>query len=65
MKIIRLREDEEHGLTATFEFERGDRKLKRAWAKIFMLPRYRETEWTFPRKKRRGFMRRRRKGRLE
>lgn len=61
MRVTEIREDEEHGLTITFSFGREDKKTKRAWAKILMMPRYRLTEWTFPRKKRRGSMRRRRK----
>ena len=65
MRVTEIREDEEHGLTLTFKFEKNDKKNRRAWAKIFMLPRYTATEWIFPRKKPRGSMRRRRKGRLE
>lgn len=62
MRVTEIREDEEHGLTVTFKLENNDKKTRRTWAKIFMLPRYRETEWVFPRKKRRGSMRRRRGG---
>lgn len=65
MRVTEIREDEEHGLTITFSFGREDKKSKRTWAKILMLPRYRLTEWIFPRKKPRGSMRRRRKGQLE
>lgn len=65
MRVTEIREDEEHGLTLTFKFERNDKKNRRAWAKIFMLPRYRETEWTFQRKKRRGSMRRRRREQMK
>ena len=40
-----------------------DRKSKRIWGKILMMPKYVVTEWCFPRKKKRGTMRRnRRKG---
>lgn len=45
---------------ASFEFD-PPRKDKRIWARIMMMPRYKATEWLFPRKKRRGSMRRRRK----
>ena len=42
------------------------RKSKRIWGKIFMMPKYIVTEWCFPRKKKRGTMRRnRRKGGAE
>lgn len=43
-----------------FEFELG-RKDKRIWSKIMMMPQYKATEWMFPRKKKRGTMRRKRK----
>lgn len=36
------------------------RKSKRIWGKILMMPKYVITEWCFPRKKRRGTMRRNR-----
>ena len=36
-------------------------KDKKAWAKILMMPRYAVTEWMFPKKKKRGTMRRRRR----
>ena len=39
------------------------RKSKKIWGKILMMPKYAITEWCFPRKKKRGTMRRnRRKG---
>jgi len=39
------------------------RKAKKAWAKVFdMMPKYRLTEWANPKKKKRGTIRRRRKG---
>ena len=39
------------------------RKSKKIWGKILMTPKYVITEWCFPRKKKRGTMRRnRRKG---
>ncbi len=39
------------------------RKSKKIWGKILMMPKYVITEWCFPRKKKRGTMRRnRRKG---
>ena len=46
--------------TITIEFTR---EAKKAWAKIFdMMPKYKRTEWIMPRKKKRGTIRRRRKG---
>ena len=36
-------------------------KVRKAWTKIFMMPRYRATEFTFPKKKKRGTMRRMRR----
>ena len=43
-----------------FEFELR-REDKRIWSKILMMPRYKATEWMFPRKKKRGTMRRKRR----
>ena len=37
------------------------RKSKKIWGKILMMPKYVITEWCFPRKKKRGTMRRKRK----
>lgn len=42
----------------TIELKRKDKKV---WAKILMMPRYEATEWMFPKKKKRGTMRRRRR----
>ena len=36
------------------------RKSKKIWGKILMMPKYVITEWCFPRKKKRGTMRRNR-----
>lgn len=36
------------------------RKALRTFAKIMMMPKYKETEWVFPKKKKRGTKRRRR-----
>lgn len=44
----------------SFEIELK-RKDKRIWSKILMMPQYKATEWTFPRKKKRGTMRRKRR----
>ena len=41
------------------------RKSKRIWGKILMMPKYVVTEWCFPRKKKRGTMRRNRAERRE
>lgn len=38
-------------------------KDKKIWGKIFMMPKYRVTEWANPRKKKRGTMRRARRER--
>ena len=38
-----------------------DRINKKAFAKIFMMPKYIATEWMFPKKKKRGSARRKRK----
>lgn len=46
--------------TATYNFSMA-RKGLRAFAKIMMIPKYKATEWVFPKKKKRGTMRRRRK----
>lgn len=40
------------------DLNRGSRKV---WARIFQMPRYKATEWIFPRKKKRGTARRRRR----
>ena len=37
-----------------------DRKARKVWAKVFGLPKWIETEWVNPRKKKRGSMRRKR-----
>ena len=37
------------------------RKAKRKFSKILGMPKYKETEWVFPKKKKRGTKRRRRK----
>ena len=42
----------------TIELKMKDKKV---WGKILMMPRYAVTEWMFPKKKKRGTMRRRRK----
>ena len=42
-----------------------DRKSREAWADIFELPKWMKTEWTNPRKKRRGYMRRLRRERAK
>lgn len=41
--------------TATLNLTRDDRKV---WAKILMLPKYKATEFIFPKKKKRGTVRR-------
>ena len=45
------------GITVTVKI---DKKQLKTWAKIFRLKGYRKTEFAFPRKKKRGTMRRRR-----
>ena len=58
MKVIDVTEDED-GLTITF---RLDRKSLKTWAKILQVEEgYKRTEFLFPRKKKRGTMRRKRK----
>ena len=47
--------------TATYDFSMS-RKGLRVLAKTIMIPEYKITEWVFPKKKKRGTMRRRRKG---
>lgn len=42
----------------TIELKMKDKKV---WGKILMMPRYAVTEWMFPKKKKRGTMRRRRR----
>lgn len=37
-----------------------DRKSRKAWAKVFDMPKWMATEWINPRKKKRGTMRRKR-----
>ena len=37
------------------------RKDKKLWGKVFMMPKYKVTEWANPRKKKRGSMRRARR----
>lgn len=44
--------------TATLKLTRDDRKV---WAKILMLPKYKATEFIFPKKKKRRMVRRRRR----
>lgn len=49
----------EKEITLTLKIEKSkDRKL---WAKVFMLQKYKATEWAFPKKKKRGTKRRRRR----
>lgn len=38
-----------------------NRESRKVWAKIFQMQRYKATEWIFPRKKKRGTARRRRR----
>lgn len=57
MKVTKVTEDED-GLTITFKL---DRKSLKAWAKILQVEGYKRTELLFPRKKKRGTMRRMRK----
>ena len=38
-----------------------DRDGRKVWAKVFQMQRYKATEWIFPRKKKRGTARRRRR----
>lgn len=45
----------------SFTFTLDRIKVRKAWTKIFMMPRYRATEFTFPKKKKRGTMRRMRR----
>ena len=40
-----------------------NRENRKAWASIFQMQKYKATEWIFPRKKKRGTARRRRKER--
>ena len=48
----------------TFELQLDlDRDGRKAWARIFQMQRYKATEWIFPRKKKRGTARRRRRQR--
>lgn len=54
MKVTKVTEDED-GLTITF---RVDRKSLKTWAKILQVEGYKRTEFIFPRKKKRGTMRR-------
>lgn len=55
-KIKRIEEFEDE-FTFTIELSR---KNKKEWAKILMMPRWEETEWIFPKKKKRGTKRRKR-----
>ena len=48
--------------TFTIRLPRGDKKL---WGRIFQIPRYKVTEWMFPKKKKRGSIRRARVNRGE
>ena len=41
------------------------RKDKRTWGRILQMPKYKVTEWMFPRKKKRGTMKRKRRLRKE
>lgn len=50
------------GLTVTITLTKKDKK---AWAKILNMPKYKVTEWMFPRKKKRGTMKRERRLRKE
>lgn len=45
----------------SFTFTLDRIKDRKAWTKIFMMPRYQATEFTFPKKKKRGTMRRMRR----
>lgn len=54
--VIRLTDG--GSITATLNMTRDDRKV---WAKILMLPKYKKTEFMFPKKKKRGTARRRRR----
>lgn len=38
-----------------------NRESRKAWARIFQMQRYKATEWIFPRKKKRGTARKRRR----
>ena len=40
----------------------GSPKDKKTWGKIFQMPKYKVTEWAFPKKKKRGSIRRKRRG---
>lgn len=46
-------------LKITLELRKKDKKT---WAKIFQMPKYKVTEWAFPKKKKRGSIRRKRRG---
>ena len=58
MKYENMRIKSDDGFSITIELKRKDLK---AWAKILMMPRYAVTELMFPKKKKRGTMRRRRR----
>lgn len=45
------------------EFKLAKLKDRKIWAEIFMLPKYEATEFSFPKKKRRGTKRRMRRER--
>lgn len=46
------------GFQFTLDLDRDGRKV---WAKVFQMQKYKATEWIFPRKKKRGTARRRRR----
>jgi len=48
------------GISGEFEIEIS-RKDKKVWGRILQMPKYEITEWMFPRKKKRGSMRRERR----
>lgn len=49
--------------TFTFKLDncKDKRKDKKTWSKIFIMPKWEATEFCFPKKKKRGTMRRRRR----
>lgn len=53
---MRIKTDDEFSFTIELKL-----KNKKVWGMILMMPRYAVTEWMFPKKKKRGTMRRRRR----
>lgn len=51
------------GEVMTFTFKLDNRKDRTTWSKIFMMPKWEATEFRFPKKKKRGTMRRKRRTR--